>query len=96
MLIERGLLPDREVGLVEIDRAVSAYLFEAAGDTNFTRVKTILRARWNPTQPAIADRNGNRRNNEDWFGPKDESSGAVGNRTTPVREWLKRKEAATA
>jgi hypothetical protein len=25
---------------------------------------------------AIADRNGNRRNNEDWFGPKDESSGA--------------------
>jgi hypothetical protein len=50
MLIRDGKLPDREPTDVEIDRAVTAFLFEHAGENKFSRVQTIMRDRWHPEQ----------------------------------------------
>jgi len=47
MLIDAGKLPNRlEHTEVEIDRAVTQYLFEQAGDRKFLRVAEVMRDRW--------------------------------------------------
>lgn len=47
MLVRDGKLPDRVHTDVEIDRAVTEYLFERAGDKiKFGRVRKIMCGRW--------------------------------------------------
>lgn len=49
MLISAGKLPDREGHSdLELERATTEFLFELAGEKNFSRVQNIMRARWHP------------------------------------------------
>ena len=47
MLIRSGKLPDSENHSdIEIERAVSVFLLELAGERNMTRVSSVMRERW--------------------------------------------------
>jgi hypothetical protein len=49
MLVERGKLrsrDDRPPTELEVDEALTAFLFELADENNFSRVQTIMRERW--------------------------------------------------
>lgn len=47
MLVERRFLPNRDDNTdVEIEVALTRFIFAEAGDKNFPRVATIMRERW--------------------------------------------------
>jgi hypothetical protein len=47
MLIQAGKLPPRDGHTeLEIERATTEFLFDLAGEKNFSRVQTIMRERW--------------------------------------------------
>ncbi len=49
MLVRAGKLADTDVhDEAEIERAVTNFLFELAGEKNFKRVSEIMRERWRP------------------------------------------------
>jgi len=51
MLIRRGMLADRlEHSNIEIERALTQFLFDIAGERKATRVALAMRERWQPSE----------------------------------------------
>lgn len=51
MLIKAGKLQDRDGHTdIEIERALTEFLFEQAGERKLQRVSSVMRARWHPDQ----------------------------------------------